>query len=196
MAEREAPDALVVIDIQRDDFRGGKLPLQDPEAAAAMAGFLIERFRASGTPVIHVHHHAVRPGSTFLVPGTPGVEPWPSVHPIEGEPVLVKHFPNACLETGLNEVLDRIGARTVGLCGMMTHMCVDATARQAADLGYRILVAKDATATRSLTFGGTTVPAPAVHAAFLAALNGTYGEVLPTPAIVARLDSARETGAR
>ncbi len=57
------------------------------------------------------------------------------------------------------------------VAGMMTHMCVDATARAAADLGFQVLVAADACATRALTYGGTTIPAEHVHKAFLAALQ-------------------------
>ena len=67
-----------------------------------------------------------------------------------------------------------------------THMCVDATARAAADLGFELMVAEDACATRALTYGDTTVPAGHVQAAFLAALR-SYGQVLPVEQIVARL---------
>lgn len=187
MAQSEAPDALVLIDIQRDYFPGGKMPLYEPERAADMAGLLLERFRATGRPVVHVHHHATRPGSSFLVAGGPGVEPWATVRPRDGEPVVVKHFPNAFRETNLKEILDQCAVRTVALAGMMTHMCVDATARQAQDLGYQVLLAGDGCATRELTFDGTPVPASQVHAAFLAALDGSYGDVLPTRTLLERI---------
>jgi nicotinamidase-related amidase len=69
---------------------------------------------------------------------------------------------------------------------MMTHMCVDATARAAADLGFQVLVAADACATRALTYEGATVPAEHVHKAFLAALK-SYGLVMTAEEILARL---------
>jgi nicotinamidase-related amidase len=59
-------------------------------------------------------------------------------------------------------------------------MCVDASVRQAADLGYKVTLVGDACATRAQTFGGETVPARQVHAAFLAALNGFYAKVVTT----------------
>jgi nicotinamidase-related amidase len=65
-------------------------------------------------------------------------------------------------------------------------MCVDATARAAADLGFKVMVASDACATRALTFGDITVPAENVHAAFLAALQ-SYGQVLTVEEIITHL---------
>ena len=68
----------------------------------------------------------------------------------------------------------------------MTHMCVDATTRAAADFGYPVLLAADACATRALTYEGAQVPAEHVHAAFLAALK-SYGNVLKTEEILEQL---------
>ena len=65
------------------------------------------------------------------------------------------------------------------VCGMMTSMCVDATARAAADLGFAVTVVHDACATLDLEFEGETIPAHQVHGAFLAALGG-YGTVAAT----------------
>ena len=58
-------------------------------------------------------------------------------------------------------------------------MCVDATVRAAVDLGFETTVAHDACATCDLEFGGQAVAAPAVHAAFLAALADGYARVVP-----------------
>ena len=60
---------------------------------------------------------------------------------------------------------------------MMTSMCIDATVRAAADLGFGCTVAHDACATLDLEFGGATIPAAAVHGAFLAALGEGYATV-------------------
>ena len=40
---------------------------------------------------------------------------------------------------------------------MMTHMCIDATARAAADLGYKVSVIEDACASRDLTYKSKVV---------------------------------------
>jgi nicotinamidase-related amidase len=52
--------------------------------------------------------------------------------------------------------------------------------RAAADLGFDLTVVHDACATCDLEFGGKTVPAAEVHAAFLAALGDGYAAVVAT----------------
>jgi nicotinamidase-related amidase len=177
-----APDqeALVLIDIQNDYFPGGACEVPGSAEAAMRAAELLTAFRAGRGPVVHVQHLATRPGSTFFLPGTPGCGLHASVQPRPGEPVVVKHFPNAFRATELLEILRRLGVSRLVLAGMMTHMCVDATTRAAWDLGFACTVAADACAAPAQAWGGVAVPAEQVHAAFLAALSGTYARVLPT----------------
>jgi nicotinamidase-related amidase len=173
------PDtALVVIDIQNDYFPGGAMELEGAEAAGAKAGEVIRRFRKRNLPVIHVRHTSVRPGATFFLPGTRGAEIHSSVLPAEGETIVEKNFPNSFRETQLKAALERHGVKNLVVAGMMTHMCVDASVRHAADLGYKVTLLADACATRAQSFGGETIPARQVHAAFLAALNGFYAKVV------------------
>src|SRR3954463_16606503 len=148
------PRALLIIDIQRDYFPGGAYPLVEPAQAAEAARRVLDAFRANGDPVIHLQHVWDEPDATFMKPGTPGVEIHDSVTPADGEPVLQKAFPNGFVGTSLEADLRAAGADEVVVCGMMTSMCVDATARAAADLGFTVTVAHDACATMPLSFGG------------------------------------------
>jgi nicotinamidase-related amidase len=173
-----ADTALVVIDIQNDYFPGGAMELEGAQAAGAKAGEALAKFRARKLPVIHVRHLSVRPGATFFLPGTRGAEIHDSVKPASGETVVEKNFPNSFRSTPLEEILKGSGVKNLVMAGMMTHMCVDASVRQAADLGYKITLLADACATRAQSFGGETIPARQVHAAFLAALNGFYAKVV------------------
>ena len=173
-----ADTALVVIDIQNDYFPGGSMELEGAEAAGAKAGEALAKFRARKLPVIHVRHLSVRPGATFFLPGTRGAEIHDSVKPASGETVVEKNFPNSFRSTTLEEILKGSGVKNLVMAGMMTHMCVDASVRQAADLGYKVTLLADACATRAQSFGGETIPARQVHAAFLAALNGFYAKVV------------------
>jgi nicotinamidase-related amidase len=175
------PDtALVVIDIQNDYFSGGAMELEGAEAAGLNAGEAVRRFRERKLPIIHVRHLSVRPGATFFVPGTRGAEIHASVKPIGDETVVEKNFPNSFRNTNLEKYLKDSGVKNLVIAGMMTHMCVDASVRQAADLGYKVTLLADACATRAQSFGGETIPARQVHAAFLAALNGFYAKVVNT----------------
>jgi nicotinamidase-related amidase len=176
---RDMRTALLLIDIQNDYFPGGAMELVGAEAAARQAARLLALFRQRSLPVFHVQHFSVRPGATFFRPGTPGVEIHPGVQPAAGEPVIAKNFPNGFRATTLEQALRGAGVDALVVAGMMTHMCVDTTVRAASDLGFGCTVAHDACATRDLAFGGTTVPAAQVHAAFLAALNGAYAKVVP-----------------
>jgi len=174
MAER----ALLIIDIQNDYFSGGKMELEGADAAAQCAARALERFRGARMPVFHVRHLSIRPGATFFIPGTSGAEIHATVRPRDGERVHEKHFPNSFRDTQLDAALKADGVKELVVAGMMTHMCVDASVRQAADLGYRVTLLGDACATRAQTYGSETVPARQVHAAFLAALNGFYAKVI------------------
>ena len=170
--------ALLIVDIQNDYFPGGAYPLHEPEAAAAAARSVLEGFRASGEPVVHVRHVWDEPDAPFMRPGTAGVEINEAVAPAPGEPVIEKEAPNAFLRTGLERELRARGVEELVVCGMMTSMCVDATVRAAADLGFSVTLVHDACAAPTLSFGGTDVPAPAVGAAFLAALGDGYATVV------------------
>jgi len=178
--------ALILIDIQNDYFPGGKGELEKPLEAATQAHKLLDFFRQQNWPTVHIQHVATRPGATTFLPDTQGVKFHASIAPMTGETVIVKHFPNAFRETGLLDHLKDLGAERLVMCGMMTHMCVDASMRAAADFGYPVLLAADACATRTLTYGEIKVPAEHVHAAFLAALK-SYGQVMKTEEILEKL---------
>lgn len=180
--------ALLVIDIQKDYFPGGKMPLVNPEAAARNAYTLLQCFREHGGRHVHIQHVSTRPDAAFFLPGDRGTDIHDLTAHFEGEPLVQKHYPNAFRETNLLDLLRGWGVERLVLCGMMTHMCVDATARAATDLGFQVILAADACATRALTFGEITVPAGQVQAAFLAALQ-LYGLVLTTEQVISRLAS-------
>lgn len=176
------PDTLILIDIQRDYFPGGRFPLVGPEAAAERAAVLLRSFRDRGLPVIHVRHESLGADAGFLAAGTDGARPHPAVEPAGDEIVVTKHHPNAFRETDL---ADRLAAGSpLVVAGMMTSMCVDATVRAASDRGYSVTVAGDACAAPDLEYVGTRVAGADVHAAFLAALGSAYAEVRTVDEII------------
>jgi len=99
--------------------------------------------------------------------------------------VVMKDDVNAFLGTDLQARLQAGGIRRVVLCGMQTHMCLEAAARAAHDLGYEVVVVGDACATRDLKYGDTVVPAAQVQASTLATLDRNYARVVDTTAAVA-----------
>jgi len=183
--------ALLVIDIQKDYFPGGKFPLVNPEEAAKKAYMLLQCFREHGGYHVHIQHISIKPDATFFIKGDSGSDIHDLVAHFEGEPIVYKHYPNSFRETKLLEMLKGWGVERVVITGMMTHMCVDATARAAADLGFQVIIAEDACATRDLQYGETTIPAELVHKSFLAALK-SYGKVMKSEEIIALLAGEQE----
>ena len=160
---------LLIIDIQEFYFPGGAMPLVGPEAAADNAARLLADWRAAGRPVIHVGHK-VAAGGAFHE----------TVAPIDGERIVMKTEVSCFNGTGLFEDLKNAGVDQLVICGMQTHMCVEGAVRAAYDLGFDVVIAADACATRDLIYGETTVTAADVHAATLSTLQGAYAEVLET----------------
>ena len=172
--------AVVVVDIQNEYFPSGKMPLVGMADAAANAAKVIEAARSKGDEVIYIRHESPRPDAPLFAPGSTGVEINSTVRPLESEPVILKHYPNAFRNTGLRQLLDAKGIKDVVIVGAMSHMCIDATSRAAADFGYSTLIIHDACATTNLEFNGVAIPAAQVHAAFMAGLAFAYGKVTTT----------------
>lgn len=170
--------ALIIIDIQNDYFKGGKMPLVNSDEAAEKAGEVLAYFRDKGLPVIHIQHVSNREGAGFFLPATHGVEIHESVKPISGEKVIEKHYPNSFIETELQAYLSANNITDLVICGMMTSMCVDATVRAAKDLGYNCELVADACAAPNIEFGGQTINGKDVNIAIVGALNYYYAKVL------------------
>ncbi|HAV77666.1 MAG TPA: cysteine hydrolase [Anaerolineae bacterium] len=184
--------ALLVIDIQKDYFPGGKYPLANPEEAAKKAYQLLQCFREHNSGHhVHIQHIELDPNAAFFVKGSTGSDIHDIVAHFEGEPIVYKHEPNSFLNTNLLELLRSWEIERVVITGMMTHMCVDATARAASDFGFQVIVAEDACATRDLKHGDTVIPADLVHKSFLAALK-SYGKVMKSEDIIALLAGEQE----
>ncbi|SEF83449.1 cysteine hydrolase family protein [Marinobacterium lutimaris] len=170
--------ALIIIDMQNDYFAKGKWPLEGIESAAANAARVLADFRERGLPVIHVRHEFTSSEAPFFAPGSEGAKIHESLLPAEGEFQILKHGVNSFKDTELQTLLQREGITNLVIVGAMSHMCIDAVTRAAADLGYANTLVHDACATLALEFNGVKVPAVQVHAAFMAALAFAFGEVI------------------
>ena len=167
---------LILIDCQ-NTYTQGVLELDGVEAALDQAADLLGRARSAGIPIIHIQYDAGE-GSPFDVRAEIGAIVG-RVSPQDGEPMIVKNFPNAFVHTDLDERLKTGAAHNLLLAGFMTHMCVNSTARGAFSLGYAPTVVAAATATRDLPGLSGTVSAAALQAASLAAIGDMFGIVAP-----------------
>jgi len=172
--------ALIIIDIQNDYFPGGKWTLANADAAADNAAKALAAARARGDLVIHVRHEFESADAPFFAPGSEGAKIHPKLAPQGDEAVVLKHKVNAFLDTPLQSLLEQRRISEVTVVGSMSHMCIDAAVRAAADLGYAVTVLHDACATRDLEFNGITVPAAQAHAAYMSSLAFAYAQVIST----------------
>jgi nicotinamidase-related amidase len=169
---------LILVDIQNDYFPGGRMELAAMQQAGEKAGALLADFRRRNWPTFHIQHIAAQKGATFFLPETEGAALHDTIKPQGGEIVIQKHFPNSFRETSLLEELGQHDVKKLVICGAMSHMCIDATTRAAADHCFDCTVVQDACATRDLEFGGKIIAAENVHGSFMAALGQAYARVV------------------
>ncbi len=171
--------ALVLIDCQLE-YVSGSLPLVGVSAALEEGARVLELARDEGLPVFHVVHHG-KPGGGVFDPGGPFAAIVPEVTPAPGEPVIVKHRPNAFAGTDLGELLVKSGRRELIMIGFMTHLCVSTSARAASERDYRCTIVADAVATRDLPDGrGGVLAAADLHRAELIGLADRFANVVGT----------------
>jgi nicotinamidase-related amidase len=177
--------ALVLVDFQRELVDGG-LPLPGAEDAIRRARTLLRWARDHHITVVHVRQLAARPDAPLFRPGSAGVLPVAELVARGSELEISKPMAGAFSRTDLDARLRAHGVDTLVVAGFMTHLAVDSTARDAAVLGYRVVIAGDATATRALPGpGGSTIGADVVQATALAALADRFADVMATDDLVA-----------
>ena len=97
--------------------------------------------------------------------------------PLADELVIDKNASSAFNGTGIDQLLRNLGLDTLVVAGMATDMCVETTARDAADRGYNVIVVEDATATFFAEH----------HRAALSALTRVYTQVWSSDRVLAAL---------
>jgi len=171
-------EALLLIDIQYDYFENGMMTLVGAERASLHARQILDKFRSENLDVVFIQHIATSPTATFFLPQTKGAEIHVNIKPLPNEKIIIKHYPNSFRETELLDYLKSRNITDLVICGMMTHMCVDATTRAAKDFGFNCMVISNTCATRDLAINGDAVKAEEVQKSFLAAFNGFYATVI------------------
>ena len=170
--------ALLLIDIQDFYFPGGKSALVGPEKAALNAAKLLDYFRKEKLTVIHIRHNS-----------EPGGKINDIVIPLEGEKIITKDEVNCFAATDLLEYLREKNIDSLVICGMQTHMCVEAATRAGSDLGFRCILVGDACATKDLKYGERVIKADDVHYSTLATLR-SYANVVETSGLLKRLSAS------
>ena len=116
---------------------------------------LVEKFREANRPVIftrHVHHPSRNDlgimewwWDGICLEDSPESEITPELSPEEGEKIVFKHRYSAFYNTDLETVLRCQNIDDIVICGTMTNMCCESTARDAYYRDYRVFFPADAT---------------------------------------------------
>lgn len=174
--------ALVVINFQKEYF-SGRMPIPDGQRAMDNAQRLLAFADRHRIPVFQIQHIAPAGAAVFAVDGQT-VDFQPGMAPRQQDVVLRKETVSVFASTDLERRLKAMGIKTIVLAGLMTHACVAGAARDAVPLGFHVVVASDASATRAITRAdGRTIGKDALHDAALAEIEDTFGDVMTTAAI-------------
>jgi nicotinamidase-related amidase len=144
--------ALVLIDLQ-NGILGRQLAPVSAEDLLERGKALARRFRAAGAPVVLVNVKPPLDGPERPVdepPALPKVLPtgFADLAPGLAEPgdiLITKTTWGAFFRTNLDSELKRRAVGAIVLGGVATHIGVEATARQAWELGYELVIARDVT---------------------------------------------------
>lgn len=103
---------------------------------------------ADGADMVALRRPRVAPGLQAMLyhKGTKEHEILPELEPIDGEIVINKTSRSAFNSTAIERLLRNLELEALVVAGVSTSACVDLTARDAADRGFRIVLVEDATA--------------------------------------------------
>jgi nicotinamidase-related amidase len=139
-----ANQAVIVIDAQREYGPGGGLEVPGIAASTHRISGLLADARASDTFVVHIRHVSGNPNDSTFNAASSGVQFLDDLVPQDGETVITKHHPNAFTNTSLDRLLVSHAIKRVYICGYVSFLCCDATAKHASELGYDVRFVEDA----------------------------------------------------
>ncbi|KAJ5155960.1 Isochorismatase-like protein [Penicillium capsulatum] len=143
---------LVIIDAQ-NEYASGHLRVKGVDQSRRVIADLLARYRrgGNGKNIVHIVHQ-VPPGAPVFTPGTELAEEFSEIAPQTGEKVIQKNHPSAFAQTDLHGYLQGLGGvgNKIVLIGYMAHVCVSTTARAGSELGYEVLITRDAVGDREI----------------------------------------------
>lgn len=202
-----ARSALVIVDMQNDFVREGA-PLEVPDARDTIAPMnrLIARWREAARPVIFTRFvagevpsllwtwspeiHAPTNCCTIGIRRHyPDIDAERAVTDVvdeldtrAGDFFIDKYWYGAFFRTNLHDILASTGCDSIVLGGTVTQICVEDTARQGFQEGFKVIVARDCVSSF----------APDLHAATLKNIEMKFGAVVSSEVLTADLARAAE----
>ncbi|WP_115718963.1 isochorismatase family protein [Gallaecimonas mangrovi] len=126
--------ALVVIDVQQSLMDEG---IWQSEALLGRINKLLGKARLAQAPVVLVADNRIEPDASFH----------PALERQVGDIEIEKSVCDAFMDTALDAMLQAQDVRKLVICGLQTDYCIDTSCRQAAALGYDVVLVADAHST-------------------------------------------------
>ena len=143
--------AILVVDML-NDFVTGALACDRGKAIVPATAKLLDAARKAGVPVIFCNDahlpkidRELEIWGEHAMAGTPGAEVIPELKVSGKDFIVPKRRYSGFFQTDLDILLKELGVKTVIMAGLHTHMCVRHTSADAFQLGYNVVVAKEAT---------------------------------------------------
>ncbi len=169
--------ALLVIDVQNEYF-SGRMKITHPPDSLKNILNMIDSARSRGIPVVIVQHTAPQKDAPFFRKGTEAWDLHPEIASRKYDHLVEKDLPGSFTGTDLESWLRSNQVDTVAICGYMTQMCCDTTARQAFHLGFAVEFISDATGTLSISNSAGSVSDEELHRAILVTQAMRFSKVL------------------
>jgi nicotinamidase-related amidase len=175
--------ALVIVDMQtylQDRLDSGRDHING-DAIVKIAA-LAAKFRKDGETIIHVHHGDPDPASP-MHPGAPAQRVMPGVEPLCGEPVFVKSTSSPFASTEMENYLRDNRIEALVVTGAVAGYCVNTTVRVGSDLGFTMIVVRDAVMCFDLP--DENLSARAIFDVTMAHLKSDFAKVVDSHEIMA-----------
>ena len=170
---------LLVIDVQNEYFTG-KLPVSYPPGSFANILRAMDAARSHRVSVVVIQHSAMSEASPVFRKGSHEWRLHSDIGIRQRDVLIEKKWPDSFMGTELEEWLEGAGIDTLAICGYMTQMCCDTTARRAFHLGYAVEFLSDATGTLALSNEAGTVTDAELHRAILTTQGSRFSHVMET----------------
>lgn len=184
--------ALLVIDVQYEYFTG-ELPVTYPENSFVPILKAVDAANNNKIPVILVKHTSLDKDDTSFVEGSKQWQIHQELLSREHTQIVDKHLPGSFTDTGLEDLLRKLEIDTVVICGYMTQMCCDTTARQAFHLGFSVEFLSDATGTLDFSSPAGNATAEQIHRVTLVTQATMFSKVMSSDEWIRQIDKSFNT---
>lgn len=147
---------LMIIDMQKDFFERKELAQQSKKLSENI-NFLVSKFREKNLPIIWIQQRMKadfsdaplvnkKTNTPLVVEGTEGSRLLDTLDFKESDYQVIKRRYSGFFKTNLEEILNKIGADKLIVCGINSHACVRTTVIDAYQRDYEVVIAKDCVA--------------------------------------------------